>query len=209
MDLGAKGGAAAQLFARRVARTPGDLLSHVRRIYLHIAEQQPDAVYGALLDLFVVLGEKGRPLRERMLQAARALLRADQETALAQGITRGLAATDNFPPSVYSRFATHCTQNARLIERVQAAHSALHDPLRQAREHLEYGQVEEACGVLEVAFLQEPERQALLEELVEVYRGMRCHDRLAQMLGRLGQAGAPLPAALLDLAGHFGIQVPA
>jgi hypothetical protein len=59
--------------AHTIARRPKDLRLHVERILLHAQTSDPDII-GALYDLFGVLGDKGLPLRRRMLALARPFL---------------------------------------------------------------------------------------------------------------------------------------
>jgi hypothetical protein len=59
--------------AHTIARRPKDLRLHVERILLYAESGDPDMI-GALGDLFLVLGDKGLPLRRRMLALARPFL---------------------------------------------------------------------------------------------------------------------------------------
>jgi len=54
-------------------RNPRDLLSHVRRLYLANALEEAEAITGALTDIFLVLGRRGRPLRRRLLNLVGAI----------------------------------------------------------------------------------------------------------------------------------------
>jgi hypothetical protein len=59
--------------AHTIARRPKDLRLHVERILLHAETSDPDII-DALSDLFQVLGDKGLPLRRRMLALAKPFL---------------------------------------------------------------------------------------------------------------------------------------
>jgi hypothetical protein len=59
--------------AYTIARRPKDLRLHVERIRLHAETSDPDII-NALCDLFRVLGDKGLPLRRRMLVLAKPIL---------------------------------------------------------------------------------------------------------------------------------------
>ena len=64
----------AEYLAHRIARFPGDLPSHTQRVLLHLRRRDASALYAALLDLFIALGEKDRPYRAHLLQRAAPLL---------------------------------------------------------------------------------------------------------------------------------------
>lgn len=66
--------ATAQYFDYQVLRSPHVLNNHVRRIYLYSALSDAENLYGALVDLLIVLNGRGASLRERMLQSARPIL---------------------------------------------------------------------------------------------------------------------------------------
>lgn len=51
----------------RVARKPGDLLSHMRRIWLNHDLRDDRGTAGAAIDLFIATQDKGRDLRQRVL----------------------------------------------------------------------------------------------------------------------------------------------
>ena len=64
----------ADYFAHGVARTPNNLRGHVQRINEHIRQKDSPGTYGALLDLFITLSDKGLHLRNRMLRSAKEIL---------------------------------------------------------------------------------------------------------------------------------------
>jgi hypothetical protein len=72
--------------AHTIARRPKDLRLHVERILLYAESGDPNII-GALGDLFLVLGDKGLPLRRRMLALARPLLNRTDQHRL-QGLLR-------------------------------------------------------------------------------------------------------------------------
>ncbi|MES9867365.1 MAG: hypothetical protein ABW157_18725 [Candidatus Thiodiazotropha sp. LLP2] len=73
-------------YAHAIARSPSILWLHVQRINLLIDLDDRD-LFGALLDLFVVLKEHGVALRQRLLTLARSNLNAEQFQELHNGIT--------------------------------------------------------------------------------------------------------------------------
>lgn len=156
--------------AHQIARAPEDLRAHVQRIYLHIADRNVEEIYGALVDLFIVLGAKGVPLRHRMLGAAKKLLDREQYQALARKLDGGVHAADSIPPAPASMLTKGTRGTHLMVERLSPHTASLLEPLDEAHSYLEYGQLEEAREVLEDALLNEPWRPELHQALLEIYR---------------------------------------
>jgi hypothetical protein len=169
-DLAARG---KSFFAHAIARHPGNLRLHVRRIILHVKTRDP-AILGPLCDLFLVLGDNGQALRSRMLALARPLLgKLDY-----QSLRRQLDTGANDPVALHSLSASAVLSSGitgvtRLIFKQSQADEAPEDPLECAREQLAYGQTELAQETLENAVLANPECLALHLALLEIYRHAR------------------------------------
>lgn len=156
--------------AHQVARVPHDLRTHVQRIVFHLAGTNAVGSYGALVDLFIALGPKGIPLRQRMLDATKHLLDRSQYQALVHKLDPGLHAADPLPAARTSMLSKGTRGIRILVERLDRHETpSLHDPLDQARSYLEYGQLDEARSLLENALLDEPLRVELHTELLEIY----------------------------------------
>jgi len=82
-----------------VAARPKNLTAHLQRITHHLETRDQDATYGALLDLFRILGDKGHDLRSRLTHRAFRLLSADQYNALQDSLTGRVAGQDHWPDS--------------------------------------------------------------------------------------------------------------
>ncbi len=84
--------------ARQITHEPSDLRSHVQRIYLHIHLSDEAGVTGALLDLYIALGEKGQPLRTRMFIFAAHLLKPRWIEYFIRHQDTGVLSSDITPP---------------------------------------------------------------------------------------------------------------
>jgi hypothetical protein len=170
--------------AHAVARHPTDLQSHVQRIVLH-AETHDPAILGAICDLFLVLEDKGLPLRQRMLALARPLLSGIDYHALLRLIEKvdcDHSFLDNLTSgAVLSHGITGVT---RLIIKQTQQSDALEDPLESACQQLEYGQTELAQETLQRALRVDPGRLELHLALLEIYR----HTRDRQQIEHTWQA---------------------
>jgi hypothetical protein len=171
---------AKHFLAHAIARHPTDLKSHVQRIVLH-AESHDPAILGAICDLFLVLGDKGQPLRRRMLSLARPLLSGIDYHALLrllEEVDSDHGFLDNLTTgAVLSHGITGVT---RLIIKQTQQRDVLEDPLENARQQLEYGQTELAQETLEHALKDNPGRLALHLALLEIYRHTRNRQQIEQ-----------------------------
>ncbi|MEJ2590778.1 MAG: hypothetical protein P8178_05135 [Candidatus Thiodiazotropha sp.] len=179
----------ATYLAHRCAREPGNLLNHVRRFYLHLARRQSDALYGALLDLSLVLGDKGSNLRGRLLRKARDLLAREHYDLFLTHYKHGLQNNQPLPPSRHSVLGNFFSGRMTLVKPPVSQKEPVReriDPLVQAREELTYGDVETAQRILEAAVLRLPHREELHLELLELYTHTRSLDDLVRIQTQLG-----------------------
>ena len=104
--------------SRRVAHAPTDARVHVARVNHHVLERDSDAVYAALVDLFLAFGEGGHGLRARLLDGGRQLIGAQRAGALDAAVATGLSPKVAVPQcsgSVLSRGVTGNTDIVRLV----------------------------------------------------------------------------------------------
>jgi hypothetical protein len=195
----------AAFLAHQVARAPNDLQSHVQRIHLHVTEASAVEGYGALVDLFIVLGPRGGPLRRRVLQTARPILDPGQYEALVDKLEGGLHAAAAIPCAAASMLSKGIRGGHLLVERVTTRAAGGQDPLEAARSCLEYGQVEQARELLEDALLKEPWRADLHMDLLEIYGATRDGERLAAMWRLLDAAQNPAADAWGETAQRLGV----
>ncbi len=112
---------AANFFAARSARTPENLLNHVQRIMHHIKRNDTDGVYGALIDLFIVLKNHGTSLRERMLNYARPLLDEAQYDSLYRLLSEDVSTLDQLPSGNCSILSKGFSGTFKLVEKLDSS----------------------------------------------------------------------------------------
>lgn len=179
--------------AHWLARHPRDLFRHAQRVSLHGARGDGDQAYAALLDLFIALGEKGRPLRERLLKQVWRLLSPEKRAVLERGLESGISRVHRLgdvPGSVLGRPIQGRLDMVRRQDAVDAGRSYL----EEARALIADSLIDEARSVLEQALLEDPEDAEVAEELVLLYRATRDDEGYAAMWRQLRQRGR-LPAA--------------
>jgi hypothetical protein len=97
----------ADYLAHCVARNPRDLRAHARRIALHHALTEDDDLAAAVIDLFIVLSDKGASLKRLLLKRHEAELRRTRcYPPLAEALEGALsphAANIDLPASIFRR----------------------------------------------------------------------------------------------------------
>ncbi|MGZ8217077.1 type IV pilus assembly protein FimV [Methylomagnum sp.] len=189
-----------EYFCHCIARNPRDLLSHVRRIVLARDHGADEELFPALLDLFLVLGSKGFDLRKRMLEFAKSVLAIGHYKQLLDSLAGGPKGILVVPGSLL-HFGLE--GGLTLIHDGDRQPNAPRDPLVEAREFLEYSQLEEARILLEAALLLTPQRVDLHEELLEIYRSTRDEANFLQMFQELDGASNPARQKWEGLAEFF------
>lgn len=115
--------------AMRVAREPLDLRAHAQRIRLLIDCREPLRLFGAMVDLFLVLGNKGIGLRYTLLDLAREVLDPDDHAYLRAHLVGGLHPGAQLPLAQGSVITRGVIGSAALVTAVAAPRPApTHDP---------------------------------------------------------------------------------
>lgn len=158
--------------SQQIMRRPNDLRLHMQRIHLSIDSLQKDKLPGALIDLFIILGEAGHALKQRCLSLTKDLLDDETRKMLESAVRRGIQPDDpdlsRYRGTVLSRgFSGTSTLVTRLEQRQTSGYRNTYE---EATARLEYGQLDEARRVLEDGVRQQIGDPRLLELLLEIYR---------------------------------------
>ncbi|MGY0196157.1 hypothetical protein ACWA7J_13930 [Leptothrix sp. BB-4] len=176
-----------------IARDPLDLEAHVRRVQLACVAPLTDLAFGALVDLFLALGPRGRALRGRLLDQAEAWLAPEDahflRAYLDVGLNRGVA----LPSAPGSLFHPAIVGMAQMVshQRVAAAVQTLH---QQAAAMLDEGNLDAARALLEQGLLDDPTDADVQRELLGIYRHSRDDAAKTAMAERLLARYGQLPA---------------
>jgi len=204
LDLGEYSDKAIEVLEHNVTRNPLYLRSHVQRIYLYRKIKNGDALYGALLDLFIALNTKGFEIRQRLLFESKCYLDPHHFNVLYERLGNGINASTVLPLSYYSRLSKGLIGTIDLF--INSNHSVTYearDPQVEAHEYLEYGEVNEARKVLEDAVLKEPWRKELHVDLLEIYKASRDADNCEAMYRQLADKFIPDHHAWIQTAKHI------
>ena len=98
--LGGPGAGEADLawLEMHLARQPQDLRSHSRRVLLARRSGNREAIYGALVDVFIALAERGAGLKSALLSQTAMQLGPPERLCLARHLASGLRADQSIEP---------------------------------------------------------------------------------------------------------------
>lgn len=178
-----------------VVRSRAALILHVQRLLLYQQASDAAGVLGALLDLFIALGARGRDLRKRMLERTRALLGAEQAAFFESRLDAGVGELEIVPDAPASRLARGICGRTALVARTQAGPAAEEDRFALAEQHLHDGHVTEAMEVLEALLQAQPERSDAAQLLLDIYRRGGLDERFLALLPQMRAAPAATRAA--------------
>ncbi len=195
--------------AFRVARRPGDLESHLRRIRVNTSRGDPEATWGAVVDLFIALGPCGLALRRRVLEQTTAILGPERTRRLGQRLVSGIQASEVAFATAHSRLCRPLRPAVRIVDQAPMPVIPPRDPLEESRALLDSGQVPEAQALLEEALVREPRRLDLSLELLEIYRRLPDAGPLLSLRERLTELPPEAAAAWDEAAGRQAASHPA
>jgi hypothetical protein len=190
---------AAEYLAHAIAAEPSNLLCHTQRIYFFFTTVDNDGLYSALLDLFIALGGRGGALRKRLLSGSKSHLSSEQFRTLSRWLVQGAVAEKDRPPATQSILSLGITGTRKLVQVYYAESETQRDPLIEAREYIEYFQIDEARDLLEAAIFMQPDREELHIELIHLYQATRDNAGLQAMREKLSQTMPRLPECWLAL----------
>jgi hypothetical protein len=172
-----------------VAASPAELAHHTRRIFHSYEHHDREGLYAALFDLFSVLAGAGRDLKKRLLNGVADRLAPECREQFALWLTEGRAPQSSDLAAICGSVFAQGIEGCRDLVRVSTVSAGrIRDPLIEAREHIEYSQLDQARALLEAAVLQEPHREELQLELIALYRATRDahgHSSMSRRLERL------------------------
>lgn len=192
----------AEHLAHAIAAMPNNLLCHTQRIFFFFGNEDRDGLYSALLDLFIALDGKGKALRRRLLAGSRERLAQEHYSILSDWLEQGSPPEEKeILPAQQSILSKGITGVRKLVQVFYSEQESDRDPLLEAREHIEYFQIEEARELLETAIIAQPEREELHLELINLYLATRDNASLQTMREKLTQIMPQLPECWLTLGG--------
>jgi len=186
--------------SHRVSRTPHDLKTHLHRIIASYHSSQLESLYGALLDLFIILDKKGFLLRQRLFNKFAASLPNYQSTALKQALMLGAAKLESLPHSDCSRFNKGVVGNTNLVIKTGEPPQHQFSILDEARDLIDSGLIDDARLILEQAIIQQPDDEHVSRELLDIYRYTKNTNAFAAIYAQLNGQTLALAGEWVALA---------
>lgn len=180
-------------FSMQIARDPLDIEAHARRVLLASRPPLTDRAFGALVDLFLALGDNGRSLRRQLLEQASAWLDPDDAHFLRLHLDTRLSRGAQLPTQRWSVLDTAVVGSLAMVG-LQRREVAQETPFQQAMSLLEYGDLAGARGMLELALLEEPDNEEVNRELLAIYQHSRDDAGKAEMADKLVARHGALPS---------------
>lgn len=188
---------------QRIQRNPRDLLSHVRRVIQLDALGDSERAYGALVDVFLILGRRGRPLRSRLYRLVASGLSRDQRRFLNDHLDSGLHAGDLITYVPHARLAQQMAATKRAVIRRRGDAHADGDPVEQARTFVANGRADLAQAVLERALRADPGDEDVVVELLALYRQEKQGQSLLRTYTAFLGRSLALPSLWQELAARY------
>lgn len=202
---------------QRIVRHPRELVSHVRRILLLRELERADSLAGALLDLFIVLGNRGRALRSRLLHMIESRITPEEREFFRAHLDDGVSPTEAMPLLPQSRLSRQVVGTTRIVATGNSKNA-----FEVAKAALASGRTEDARELLEGLLELDPGSPEVCSALLDLYEQRDDRDgffrtytrflgrqlgepqrwrRLASVFQEAGDsAGAARPTDLPDLA---------
>ncbi len=194
----------AEHLQRRIERNPRDLRSHTQRVFMQFARRDALATFGALADLFIVLGKLGYDLRYSMLQHVAEKLQAEHFQFLKQRLRSGLRADEQLPGGSYSRLSQGGIENYPLVSQVGTPSQQDSDGwLSLARQCINVGSIEQACRLLEQLVEADPGNRDACMELLALYREHQLASDFQTSYYRFSGRSLAVPESWQALDEHF------
>ncbi|MEJ2610548.1 MAG: hypothetical protein P8179_10780 [Candidatus Thiodiazotropha sp.] len=193
-----------QYLAKRVRRNPRDLRAHVQRTLLHLSKQDSEAIYAALIDLFLILGNRGLHLRKNLLTQATPFLKKEQVEFLMRCMERGLDTDTPLPSNTFSSLSKGLSGTTHIVSLKTTAHSHPDTaPIEQAMERLHQNDWLTAMVILENALDHDPGDDAVCCELLFLYKQQHAQEAFYRTYTRLIGRSVALPDLWCDTERFF------
>jgi hypothetical protein len=153
---------------KKVRRNPRDLRSHVQRTIFFLAKGDAEALYGALIDLFVILGNRGIEIRRNLLTRSKQLLEPQQYEFLTTHLEDGLDTNKPLPINMFSSLTKGQSGTSTIVRQKNSDASAL-NPVEQAKQ-LRLKDWLTAMVILENALQHDPGDANVCRELLSLYK---------------------------------------
>jgi len=164
-------------FKYTLKEKPSDLSCHLQRIQFSILEQDKEALFAAVCDLFIVLGPLGIPLRKRLFSFCRKILDSKQAEIINSHLAEKHLTSDHtsLPDNCFFKKAQF-----ELTQSHDCSAPGTHNSeniLDIAESYIENSQFDTALEYMHSCLEKNPEDKALTIKLLALYRALNYADK--------------------------------
>jgi len=164
-------------FEYKLKQKPNDLSCHLQRIQFSISEKNRDELFASICDLFIVLGEQGLALRQRLFSTCKKVLSQEQIALIEAHMAEKLLSADikSLPDNCFFK-----KEAVELIEQTTTPNSTAkdnEDVLYIAESYIENSQFDTALEYMQEHLEQGPKNKALTLKLINLYKALNCADK--------------------------------
>jgi hypothetical protein len=155
----------------KVRRNPRDLRAHVQRTFLLLAKGDIEALYGALIDLFIILGDRGIELRKNLVTRSKPILKNHQYEFLMAHMESGLDTNEPLPINTFSSLSKGQAGTSNIVRPKHSNFNASStSPVELAKQQILQKDWFTAMVILENALQQDPGDVAVCRQLLDLYK---------------------------------------
>lgn len=185
---------AEKYLSQRIKQKPKDLRAHMQRIFQMVERADELRLFGALVDLFIVLGVAGEPVKQRCLTNAEPVLTGPHLAFLERALEQGLQAHDpSLSQARHSVLSRGIKGQLEIVRKVEATERAYAGPYEEAVSFLEYGQIDQARRVLEKSLYEANDDPRIPAQLLEIYQHAEDYEAIETMRAWLANRYVALP----------------
>jgi len=164
-------------FEYRLKQNPKDLSCHLQRIQFSITDKNRDELFASICDLFIILGEQGQPLRQRLFSTCGKALDPRQAALIKTHLAeKYLSANfESLPDNCYFK-----KEAVKLVEQSEHSNSeekSGEDILHIAESYIENSQFDTALEYMQQHLEQGPKNKALTLKLISLYKALNYADK--------------------------------
>ncbi len=185
-------------FRHEISRNPENIRRHMQRINYIITLGQQLLLFGAIIDLFIVLKDKGVALKQRILRLSNPVLDKQHFLFLKKHLTKPLSKRDKLPNDSCSILTSGLSGSYKLVQRFKINEKQNNDIIFTVIHELNQGKTDQALSMLEDAINAEPERVMLHQLLLRLYRKTANLERFNKIYLGLYHASMPLKQQWID-----------
>lgn len=167
-------------FEYKLKQNPNNLSCHLQRIRFALHEKNHNEFFAALCDLFIILGQQGLSLRQRLFSYAQQKLPQEQVEILSDHLT-DKNMTDNLdflPEQCF--FKTAAIELLIIASQADDKKQTVENTLHTIESYIEHSQFDAAEDYILKHLNSDPEDELLTIKLIDLYKALNFTDKFNQ-----------------------------